>query len=43
MSRRWRPRPTAEHTVFARVEIYEKLGGKWTHMAVASTDQPGTG
>jgi hypothetical protein len=30
-----------EHTVFAWVEIYEKRGGKWTLMAVASTDRPG--
>lgn len=33
--------PRAEHTVFAWVEIYEKRGGKWTLMAVASTDRPG--
>jgi hypothetical protein len=33
--------PQAEHTVFAWVEIYEKRGGKWTLMAVASTDRPG--
>jgi hypothetical protein len=32
---------TAEHTVFAWVEIYEKRNGKWTLMAVASTDRPG--
>jgi hypothetical protein len=31
----------AEHTVFAWVEIYEKRGGKWTLMAVASTDRRG--
>jgi hypothetical protein len=31
----------AEHTVFAWVELYEKLNGKWTLMAVASTDRPG--
>jgi hypothetical protein len=36
-------RSQAEHTIFAWVEIYEKLGGKWTLMAVASTDQPGAG
>ena len=30
-----------EHTVFAWVEIYEKRAGKWTLMAVASTDRPG--
>jgi hypothetical protein len=34
-------RPQAEHTVFAWVEIYEKRAGKWTLMAVASTDRPG--
>ena len=33
--------PQAEHTVFAWVEIYEKRGGKWMLMAVASTDRPG--
>jgi hypothetical protein len=33
--------PRAEHTIFAWVEIYEKHRGKWTLMAVASTDQPG--
>jgi hypothetical protein len=33
--------PEAEHTVFAWVEIYEKRSGKWTLMAVASTDRPG--
>lgn len=33
------PRP--EHTVFAWVELYEKRAGKWTLMAVASTDRPG--
>jgi hypothetical protein len=33
------PRP--EHTVFAWVELYEKRGGRWTLMAVASTDRPG--
>jgi hypothetical protein len=32
----------AEHTLFAWVEIYEKQAGKWTLMAVASTDRPGT-
>lgn len=32
-----------EHTVFAWVEIYEKRRGKWTLMAVASTDRPGAG
>jgi len=30
-----------EHTVFAWVELYEKRGGKWTLMGVASTDRPG--
>jgi hypothetical protein len=35
--------PESEHTVFAWVEIYEKRGGKWTLMAVASTDRPGAG
>jgi hypothetical protein len=30
-----------EHTVFAWVEVYEKRDGKWTLMAVASTDRPG--
>jgi hypothetical protein len=30
-----------EHTIFAWVELYEKLGGKWTLMGVASTDRPG--
>ncbi len=33
------PRP--EHTVFAWVEMYEKVAGTWTLMAVASTDRPG--
>jgi hypothetical protein len=33
------PRP--EHTIFAWVELYEKRGGRWTLMAVASTDRPG--
>jgi hypothetical protein len=32
-----------EHTIFAWVELYEKRGGKWTLMAVASTDHPGEG
>jgi hypothetical protein len=31
----------AGHTVFAWVELYEKHDGKWTLMAVASTDRPG--
>jgi len=31
-----------EHTIFAWVELYEKQGGRWTLMAVASTDRPGT-
>jgi hypothetical protein len=35
----WVPRP--EHTIFAWVELYEKRGGQWTLMAVASTDRPG--
>lgn len=30
----------AEHTVFAWVEMYEKRGGRWELMAVASTDHP---
>jgi hypothetical protein len=30
-----------EHTIFAWVELYEKRDGKWTLMAVASTDRPG--
>jgi hypothetical protein len=34
--------PRAEHTVFAWVELYEKRAGRWTLMAVASTDRPGT-
>lgn len=33
--------PRAEHTIFAWVEVYEKRGGTWTLMAVASTDRPG--
>jgi hypothetical protein len=33
------PRPN--HTIFAWVELYEKRGGRWTLMAVASTDRPG--
>ena len=33
--------PKPEHTIFAWVEIYEKHRGKWTLVAVASTDQPG--
>jgi hypothetical protein len=32
----------AEHSLFAWVEIYEKQAGKWTLMAVASTDRPDT-
>jgi hypothetical protein len=35
--------PQAEHTIFAWVEIYEKRRGKWTLVAVASTDRPGVG
>ena len=31
----------ADHTVFAWVELYEKLDGRWRLMAVASTDRPG--
>jgi hypothetical protein len=30
-----------EHTIFAWVELYEKRGGRWTLMGVASTDRPG--
>ncbi len=30
-----------EHTVFAWLEVYEKRGGRWTLMALASTDRPG--
>ncbi len=33
----------AQHTVFAWVELYEKLDGRWRLMAVASTDRPGEG
>ena len=33
------PRPV--HTIFAWVELYEKRAGRWTLMAVASTDRPG--
>jgi hypothetical protein len=33
--------PRADHTVFAWVEIYQKLAGHWTLMLVASTDRPG--
>ena len=33
----------AEHTVFAWLEVYEKRDGRWTLMAVASTDRPGPG
>jgi hypothetical protein len=36
-----RERP--EHTVYAWLEVYEKRDGRWTLMAVASTDRPGTG
>lgn len=36
-------RAMAEHTVFAWVELYEKLDGRWRLMAVASTDAPGEG
>lgn len=32
----------SEHTLFAWLEVYEKQAGKWTLMAVASTDRPGT-
>jgi hypothetical protein len=31
-----------EHTVYAWVELYEKRDGKWTLMAVVSTDRPGS-
>jgi hypothetical protein len=34
-------KPQPEHTIFAWVELYEKRGGRWTLMAVASTDRPG--
>ena len=30
-----------EHTLYAWVELYEKRAGKWTLMAVVSTDHPG--
>ena len=30
------------HTIFAWVELYQKQAGRWTLMAVASTDRPGT-
>ena len=30
-----------EHTIFAWVEILEKLDGRWKLVAVASTDRPG--
>jgi hypothetical protein len=30
-----------EHTIYAWVELYEKRAGKWTLMAVASTERPG--
>jgi hypothetical protein len=33
--------PRLEHTEYAWIEVYEKRGGKWTLMAVASTDRPG--
>jgi hypothetical protein len=33
------PRPV--HTIYAWVELYEKRAGRWTLMAVASTDRPG--
>jgi hypothetical protein len=29
------------HIIYAWVELYQKLGGRWTLMAVASTDRPG--
>jgi hypothetical protein len=29
------------HTIYAWVELYEKSGGRWTLMALASTDRPG--
>jgi hypothetical protein len=34
-------RPVEEHTVFAWIEILEKLDGRWKLVAVASTDRPG--
>jgi hypothetical protein len=34
-------RPVEEHTVFAWVEILEKLNGRWKLVGVASTDRPG--
>ena len=33
--------PQADHTIFAWIEVYEKRDGRWTLMAVASTDRPG--
>jgi hypothetical protein len=33
--------PIQDHTVFAWVELYEKLDGRWRLMGVASTDRPG--
>lgn len=30
-----------EHTIFAWLEAYEKRDGRWTLMAVVSTDRPG--
>jgi hypothetical protein len=34
--------PQPEHTVYAWVELYEKRAGRWTLMAVVSTDRPGS-
>jgi hypothetical protein len=34
--------PRDVHTIFAWVELYQKQTGRWTLMAVASTDRPGT-
>jgi hypothetical protein len=33
--------PRTDHTIFAWLEVYEKQAGRWTLMAVASTDRPG--
>ncbi len=34
-------KPMEKHTVFAWIEILEKLNGRWKLVAVASTDRPG--
>ncbi len=34
--------PAVAHTTYAWLEVYEKEGGAWQLVAIASTDRPGT-